>query len=62
MKNKPKSHVKSEPKNRNPCLRRTDEEMIKFVKEIESGLISWPNQIDHAKPELNPCCFVLAVW
>ena len=22
---------------------------------------SWPNQIDHLKPELNPCCFVMYV-
>ena len=40
MKNYPKSYVKIEPKSRDPYLRRTDGEMIKIVKEIESGLIS----------------------
>src|SRR5664280_2709477 len=40
MKNKQKSYVKLEPKSRDPYLRRTDGEMIKIVKEIESGLIS----------------------
>jgi hypothetical protein len=40
MTNYPKSYVKIEPKRRNPYLRRTEGEMIKIVKEIESGLIS----------------------
>jgi ATP-dependent Lon protease len=40
MTNYPKSYVKIEPKSRNPYLRRTEGEMIKIVKEIESGLIS----------------------
>jgi len=40
MKINPKSYVKLEPESRNPYLRRTDGEMIKIVKEIESGLIS----------------------
>ena len=40
MEIKPKLHVKLEPKSRDPYLRRTDVEMIKIVKEIESGLIS----------------------
>jgi predicted nucleic acid-binding Zn-ribbon protein len=40
MKNYPKSYVKIEPKSRDPYLRRTEGEMIKIVKEIESGLIS----------------------
>ena len=40
MKIKPKSYVKLEPKSRDPYIRRTDGEMIKIVKEIESGLIS----------------------
>jgi hypothetical protein len=40
MKIKPKLHVKLEPQSRNPYKRRTDGEMIKIVKEIESGLIS----------------------
>jgi hypothetical protein len=40
MKIKQKSYVKLEPKSRDPYLRRTDGEMIKIVKEIESGLIS----------------------
>ena len=40
MKIKQKSYVKREPKSRDPYLRRTDGEMIKIVKEIESGLIS----------------------
>jgi hypothetical protein len=40
MKIKPKSHGKLEPKSRDPYIRRTHGEMIKIVKEIESGLIS----------------------
>lgn len=40
MKNKPKSHVKLYPKSRSPYVRRTDGEMIKIVREIQSGLIS----------------------
>jgi hypothetical protein len=40
MKIKQKSYVKLEPKSRDPYSRRTDGEMIKIVKEIESGLIS----------------------
>ena len=40
MKIKQKSYVKLEPKSQYPYLRRTDGEMIKIVKEIESGLIS----------------------
>jgi hypothetical protein len=40
MKIKQKSYVKLEPKSRGPYLRRTDGEMIKIVKEVESGLIS----------------------
>lgn len=40
MTNYPKSYVKIEPKSRDPYFRRTEGEMIKIVKEIESGLIS----------------------
>jgi len=40
MKINKKTHIKLEPKSRNPYLRKTDGEMIKIVKEIESGLIS----------------------
>jgi hypothetical protein len=40
MEIKPKLHLKLEPKSRDPYIRRTDWEMIKIVKEIESGLIS----------------------
>jgi hypothetical protein len=40
MEIKPRLHVKLEPKSRDPYKRRTDGEMIKIVKEIESGLIS----------------------
>ena len=40
MKIKQKSYVKLEPKSRDPYFRRSDGEMIKIVKEIESGLIS----------------------
>jgi transposase-like protein len=40
MEIKPKLHVKLEPKSRDPYIRRTDVEMIKIVKEVESGLIS----------------------
>ena len=39
MEIKPKSQVKLEPKSRDPYIRRTDAEMIKIVKEIQSGLI-----------------------
>ena len=39
MEIKPKSRVKLEPKSRDPYIRRTDAEMIKIVKEIQSGLI-----------------------
>jgi len=39
MEIKPKSSVKLEPKSREPYIRRTDAEMIKIVKEIQSGLI-----------------------
>lgn len=40
MTNYPKSYVKIEPKSRDPYFKRTEGEMIKIVKEIESGLIS----------------------
>ncbi|MEI7492687.1 MAG: hypothetical protein WCK92_14900 [Bacteroidota bacterium] len=40
MEIKPKLHLKLEPKSRDPYIRRTDGEMIKIVKEIESGLIN----------------------
>ena len=46
MKISQKTYVKPEPKSRNPYLRRTDGEMIKIVKNIESGLIS-----------IRPACF-----
>jgi hypothetical protein len=39
MEIKQKSYVKIEPKSRDPYSRRTDGEMIKTVKEIESSLI-----------------------
>jgi hypothetical protein len=40
MKKKPKSHSKLEPTSRDPYIRRSDTEMIKIVKEIQTGLIS----------------------
>lgn len=40
MKTNPKSQVKLNPKSRDPYVRRSDTEMIKIVKEIQSGLIS----------------------
>jgi hypothetical protein len=40
MKIKQNSYVKLEPKSQDPYFRRSDGEMIKIVKEIESGLIS----------------------
>jgi hypothetical protein len=40
MKIKLKSHRKSEPQNRDLYIRRTDGELIKIVKDIESSLIS----------------------
>ena len=39
MENKPKLRVKLEPRSRDPYTRRSDEEMIKIVNEIQSGLI-----------------------
>jgi len=39
MEIKQKLRVKLEPKSREPYIRRTDAEMIKIVKEIQSGLI-----------------------
>jgi len=40
MKNKPRPQVKLNPKSRAPYVRRSDGEMIKIVKEIQTGLIS----------------------
>jgi hypothetical protein len=39
MEIKPKLRVKIEPKSREPYIRRTDAEMIKIAKEIQSGII-----------------------
>jgi len=40
MKINPKSHGKLYPRSRDPYVRRSDAEMIKIVREIQSGLIS----------------------
>jgi len=39
MEIKQKSRVKLEPKSREPYIRRTEAEMIKIVREVQSGLI-----------------------